>query len=322
MLRRLVLTLGFLILGTHPAWAQKQLVDRVAAVINDEAITQSELEMYLRPIYEGLKQQFEGEELMNRLNETRLKLLNQMIEDRLVFQKAKAMELKAEDSEIEEEVDRLKKRYPSEEVLEKEMTSQGYSMSGLRENIRRQILIRKLQDIEVKSRIIVSPREIEEYYKSHTGEFEQELRTKLLSITIRKSKEAEEKGLVDEAAKKKIESVEFRIRNGEDFEDLARQFSEDAHAAEGGQVGWVRKGEFLPSIEKALHELNQGAISPVLETAAGYHLFRVEEKDPGKVSSLEEVREKIRADLFREKAEKRFKEWMEELKTQAYISVR
>ncbi len=322
MLRRLVLTLGFLILGTLPAWAQKQLVDRVAAVINDEAITQSELEMYLRPIYEGLKQQFEGEELMNRLNETRLKLLNQMIEDRLVFQKAKAMELKAEDSEIEEEVDRLKKRYPSEEALEKEMTSQGYSMSGLRENIRRQILIRKLQDIEVKSRVIVSPREIEEYYKSHIGEFEQELRMKLLSITIRKSKEAEEKGLVDEAAKKKIESVEFRIRSGEDFEDLARQFSEDAHAAEGGQVGWVRKGEFLPSIEKALHELNQGAISPVLETAAGYHLFRVEEKDPGKVSSLEEVREKIRSVLFREKAEKRFKEWMEELKTQAYISVR
>lgn len=317
-----VFILVFLILGSLSASAQKQLVDRVAAVINDEAITQSELEMYLRPIYEGLRQQFEGEDLMQRLNETRLKLLNQMIEDRLVFQKAKAMDLKADESEIEEEVDRLKKRYPSEEALEKEMASQGYSLSGLRENIRRQILVRKLQDIEVRSRVVVSPREIEEYYKSHISEFEQELRMKLLSITIRKSKEAEEKGLVDEVAKKKIQSIETRIRNGEDFASLARQFSEDSHAGEGGQVGWVRKGEFLSSIEKALHDLNQGAISPVLETAAGYHLFRIEEKDPGKVSPLNEVREKIRTILFREKAEKRFKEWMEELKAQAYISVR
>lgn len=317
-----VFILVFLILGSLSASAQKQLVDRVAAVINDEAITQSELEMYLRPIYEGLRQQFEGEDLMQRLNETRLKLLNQMIEDRLVFQKAKAMDLKANESEIEEEVDRLKKRYPSEEALEKEMASQGYSLSGLRENIRRQILVRKLQDIEVRSRVVVSPREIEEYYKSHISEFEQELRMKLLSITTRKSKEAEEKGLVDEVAKKKIQSIETRIRNGEDFASLARQFSEDSHAGEGGQVGWVRKGEFLSSIEKALHDLNQGAISPVLETAAGYHLFRIEEKDPGKVSPLNEVREKIRTILFREKAEKRFKEWMEELKAQAYISVR
>ena len=322
MWRRFALTTGFLLLGSVPAWAQKQLVDRVVAVINDEAITQSELEIYLRPIYEDLKQQYQGDELMRRLNDTRLKLLNQMIEDRLVFQQAKTRGVTVDESELDEQLEQVKHRYPSSETLEKEMASQGYNLSELRENIRRQLLIRRLQDIEVRSRVVVSPREIEEYYKNHLLDFTEETRLKLLSITIRKTKEAEEKGLADEAAKKKIESIEARIRKGEAFETLARGLSEDVHASEGGEVGWVKKGELLSSIETSLYEMKAGSISPVLESPGGYHLFKIEEKNPGREIPLDEVRDKIRMTLFREKAEKRFKEWMNELKTHAYISVR
>ena len=322
MWRHLILITGFLLMGSPSAWAQRQLVDRVVAVINDEAITQSELDMFLRPLYEDLKRQHEGEELMHQLNEVRLKLLNQMIEDRLVFQEAKTRGITADDTEIDEQVDKVKNHYPSEGAMEKEMANQGYSMAELRENIRRQILIRKLHDMEVRARVVVSPREIEEYYKSHSIEFTEEAKIKLLSITVKKAKEAEEKGWVDEPAKKKIEGLEGRIRKGEAFENLAREFSEDAHAGEGGQVGWVRKGELLPSIEESLYELKRGTISPVLETPGGYHLFKIEEKNPGRLVPLEEVRDKIRTVLFRDKAEKRFKEWMQELKTHAYISVR
>ncbi len=321
--RRPILILSFLVLGAAPAaWAQRQLVDRVVAVINDEAVTQSEMEIYLRPIYEDLKHQYEGEELMHQLNETRLKLLNQMIEDRLVFQEAKARGLTADDSEIDEQVAKLKSHYPSEVAMEKEMTSQGYSMAELRENLKRQVLIRKLQDMEVRARVVVSPREIEEYYKAHPADFTEESKIKLLSITIRKSKEAEEKGLLDEAAKKKIESIDGRIRKGESFEKLARDSSEDAHAKEGGQVGWVHKGDLLPSIEESIYELKEGSISPVLETPGAYHLFKIQEKNAGRLVPLEEVRLKIQSFLFREKAGKRFKEWMQELKAHAYISVR
>ena len=320
--RRPILILGFLVLGAVPVWAQRQLVDRVVAVINDEAITQSEMEIYLRPIYEDLKQQYEGEELMQQLNETRLKLLNQMIEDRLVFQEAKTRGLTADESEIDEQVAKLKSHYPSEVEMEKEMTSQGYSVAELRENLKRQILIRKLQDMEVRARVVVSPREIEAYYKAHSEDFTEASKIKLLSITTRKSKEAEEKGLADEAAKKKIESVSDRIRKGEPFERLARDFSEDAHAKEGGQVGWVQKGELLPVIEESIYELKEGSISPVLETPGGYHLFKVQEKSPGRLIPLEEAHLKIQSLIFREKAAKRFKEWMEELKAHAYISVR
>ena len=322
-MRRLLLLIGgFLLFELTPAWAQKQLVDRVAAVINDEAITQSELDVYLRPLYDNLKQEYQGEELMRQLNEVRLKLLNQMIEDRLVFQEAKTRGITVDEGEIDSMVNETKQKFPSEAEFEKMLAAQRVSLVELRENFRRQLLIRKLHDMEVRAHVVVSPREIEDFYKNRKSELAEEEKVKIRSITARKNKEAEEKGLSDEAAKKKLESIETRIRAGESFEALAREFSEDARAKEEGLVGWVRRGEMLPAIEEDLFKLEVGAISQFLETPQGYHLFKIEEKTVSQVPSLEEVREKIRNVIFREKAEKRFKEWMKQLKTRAYISLR
>lgn len=313
---------GFLLLGLAPAWAQRQLVDRVIAVINDEAITQSELDVYLRPLYESLKEQYQGEELMRQLNAIRLKLLNQMIEDRLVFQEAKTRGIKADEGEIAGQIQEIKTRYPSEAEFENALEREGISVTELEENVRRQILIRRLHDIEIRAQVVVSPREIEEYYEKNQSEFAEEEKTKLRSITVYKGKEAEEKGLVDEKAHAKIESAEKRLRAGESFEALAKEFSEDTHAQEGGLVGWVRRGEMLSAIEQGLAPLKGGSISPILETPGAYHVFKIEEKILGRLPSLDEVREKIRVTLFRQKAGKRFKEWMDQLKARAYISIR
>ena len=314
--------LGLTLVASPPVWAQKQMVDRVIAVINDEAITQSELDLFLRPLYEDLKREYQGEELMKQLNEIRLKLLNQMIEDRLVFQQAKTLGITVDESEIDEMVRGSKSRFPSEEEFEKAIAKQGYSVSEMRELYRRQISIRKLHDMEIRSQVVVSPREIEDYYKNQFSEFAEEEKIKIRSITIRKSEEASEKGIVDEMAKQKIESIEKRIRTGEAFDALAREFSEDNHAKEGGLVGWIKRGEMLASIDESLFELKAGSISPVLETTAGYHLFKIEDKKTGETPTLNTVREKIHNLLFRQKAEKRFKEWMDGLKTRAYISIR
>lgn len=316
------LTAGFLLLADQSAWAQKQLVDRVIAVINDEAITQSELDIFLRPLYEDLRKEYQGEELLRRLNDIRLKLLNQLIEDRLVWQEAKARGVTVDEAEIDEMVTQVKARFPSPEEFEKTLAGQGQNLAGLQELYRRQISIRKLHDMEVRSQVVVSPREIEEYYKTHPSEFSEEGKVKIRSLTIRKTQEAVEKGITDEAAQQRIQSMEKRIRAGEAFETLARQFSEDERAKEGGLVGWIRRGEMADSIDESLFELKQGAISPVLETSAGYHLFKIEERTISQVPSLDEVRMKIHNLLFRQKAEKRFKEWMDQLKRRAYISVR
>ena len=87
-------------------------------------------------------------------------------------------------------------------------------------------------------------------------------------------------------------------------------------------VGWVKRGTMLPTIDDVLFEQKSGAISPVLETSLGYHLFRIEEKKATRIPPLDEVREKIRRFLFQEEARNRFNEWMNQLKARAYISIR
>ena len=312
----------FLISATASAWAQNQLVDRVVAVVNDEAITQSELDLYLRPMFKELRGQYKGDELGRQFNEVRLKLLDQMIEDRLVFQQAKSQSITVDEEEIDQHIDELKSRFPSQEAFQKELDEQHYNLNELRENYRRQIMIRKLHDQEIRAHVVISPRKIEDYYKEHQSEFAEEEQNKIRSITIRKGQEAIDKGILDEAAKKKIESIEKRIRAGESFEKLAQEFSEDGYAKEGGRVGLVKRNEMMPEINDILFQLQAGGISPVLETSIGYHLFKVEEKKLSRVPPFEEVKEKIRTILFRKAAEERFREWMNELKTRAYISIR
>lgn len=320
--RYLRFSILFLLLTGPSASAQKQLIDRVVAIVNDEAITQSELDGYLRPLYEEFKHQYDGPELARQLNEARLKLLNQMIEDRLVFQEAKARQIPVTEGEIEDRIEEFKKRFASQDEFEKALTTEGFTLAKLRERYEREIAIRRLHDLEIRSRVVVSPLEVEEYYKTNPSEFAEEEQVRVRSITIRKNPEAAEKGGADEAAKAKAESLEKQIWKGESFEKVARESSEDSYASQGGVVGWMKRGETLPEIEEAVFGLAPGGISPVLESSMGYHLFKVEEKRAKRIPPLDEVREKIRDLLFRREAQKRFAQWMEELKRRAYISVR
>jgi parvulin-like peptidyl-prolyl isomerase len=322
MKRPLLFALTIVFLTAAPAWAEKQLVDRVVAVVNDEAVTQSELDVYLRPLYEEMRKEVAGEELMGQLNQIRLKLLNQIIEDRLVFQQAKTLGINVDDAEIEGRLEELRSRFASETELEKKLQDQGLSLTEIRERYRREITIRKLHDVEIRSRVVVSPQEIETFYRDRKNELADEEKLRLRSITVRKNEEAVEKGTTDEDAKKKIELVRERLLKGESFEKLAQEFSEDGHGQTGGEIGWIKRGEMLQTIDEVIFDLKKNELSPVLETATGYHLFQIEEKSTSRIPPFEEVREKIQEILFREEAQQRFQEWMSELKARAYISIR
>jgi len=302
--------------------AESQLVDQVVAIVNDEIITQSELDTLLRPIYEQIKGEYSGEDLMKKFTEIRRKLLSQLIEDRLVFQEAKTRGVEVGESEIRERIEEFKKNFPDEETFEKALDEQGLSLRDLEERFRRQAMIRRLHDMEIRSHIIVSPHDIENYYRDHASEFTQEERIKVRSLTVKKSLEAREKGLLDEHAKKLIQELRRRVLAGEDFQVLAKQYSEDVHAAEGGLSQWIGRQEMIPVIDEVIFNLRVGEISEIIETPMGYHVFRLEEKEKGHTSDLEEVRDRIMAIVFQKKSEERFNEWMIELKRNAYISIR
>lgn len=308
--------------GLSPrAAAQSQLVDQVVAVVNDEVITQSELDMILRPLYMQYKGQYPEDKLMQMMTDARQKLLNQLIEDKLVYQEAQKQKMDVDESMLDNEIEDLKKRFPTDQALEDALQQDGLNFKEMRDRMRRQSMIRQLQDREVRSRIVVSPLEVERYYQDHPEEFAGNESVRVRSMTTRKNEEAMQKGLKDEAAKSKIEQVKKNIAGGEKFEEMAKRFSEDTQAKNGGLGDWTEPGMMIPVIDSVIFKLNPGEMSEIVESPMGYHLFRMEERREKYKKNFPEVREQIYDKLFRQKSQARFQEWMKELRRDAYISV-
>lgn len=311
-----------LTLLTPSVSSARELLDQVIAVVNDEPINQSELDMLLKPVYDAYKQEYHGEQLVVKLNEARRKLLNQLIEDRLVYQEAKAKNIQVDYGEIDQKVKEFKAQFPNNLTLEEALRQQGLSMKEVRDRLTRQAMIRRLQETEIRSKVVISPKEVEEYYKNNEAKFSEEERIKVRSITIKKSYETREKGTKDEEAYAKVTKIRQQILSGGDFAKLAKENSEDVQAEQGGLSDWIRKGQMIPVINDTIFSMKAGDVSDIIETPMGYHLFRVEEKEMASKRSLDQVRDEIMQELYRKKTEDRFYEWMQELKRKAYISIR
>lgn len=308
-------------LASPLAHAESQVLDQVAAVVNDEIITQSEMDMFLRPIYEDYKKQFSGEELAQKMYEARQKLLNQLVEDRLVYQEAKTQKIEIDEALIDRDMEAFKKRFKNETEMEDMLAHEGMNLKEMRERMKRQAMIRQLQDREIRARVVVSPAEVETYFNEHPEGFSGTEKIKVRSFTIKKDDTAREKGLKDEASRNKIEDIRKKILSGESFGELAKQFSQDTNAPQEGLGDWMERGSMIPIIDEVIFNLKRGEISKVVESPMGYHLFRIEEKQEKFQKTLAESRDEIFGILYQKKSQERFQEWMKDLKRNAYISL-
>lgn len=322
-MKKIILALSMLAMISPGAYAAPQeLLDRVVAVVNDEVITQAELDAFLRPLYEEYSQQYSGEELVKLVQEARQKLLSQLIEDKIVYQEAVKEGIVVTEEDVDKELEDFKRRMEKPGDLELMLEKEGMSLKGFREKLRKQSMIRQIHDREIRAKVIVSPLDVENFYKANSEKFTLKERVKVRSLTVKKSEEARAKGIPDEKAQRKIADLKQKIAEGQDFERLVRNFSEDSHAPQGGTGDWIERGGMIESVDEVLFKTPVGQVTGIVETPIGYHIFRVEEKEAAKQRTLEEAKDQITQYLFQEKSRTRFHEWMEGLKRTAYISIR
>ncbi|MFA7255236.1 MAG: peptidyl-prolyl cis-trans isomerase [Candidatus Omnitrophota bacterium] len=316
----LFLALSLLIPLVHAA--EEELLDRVVAVVNDEVITQAELDTFLRPVYEQYNKEYSGQELVKAINEVRQKILSQMIEDKLVYQEAVAQGIEVKDEEVDKEFQGFKAKMEKPEELDALLEREGLTMKALRERLKKQAMVRQLQDREIRSKVIVSPTEVENFFKNNPDQFKSKERVRVRSLTIKKSEEARAKGLTDEKAKQRTELLAQKIRISRNFDQIVKEFSEDSHAKQEGLGEWIERGAMIESVDEVIFKTPVGQLTGIVETPLGYHIFRIEAKEPEKVRTFDEVKDQIGGYLFQEKSNARFRDWMEEVKKAAYISIK
>ncbi len=294
------------------------VLDKIVAVVNDEVITRGEVDKRLIPIAQQLKTRYhDAKELQDALNEARVDVTEQLIDDKLILSEAKRMKIEVSDKEINGQIASVKKRFDTEREFISALRSQGLTLSELKKNYRVSIMGKKLMDMEIGAKINITPAEIFEYYKAHKSEFTIPTKVHVRMITIKYGKERTQDEALEIAR-----DVMVKLRSGEDFAKLAMLYSEDPYSAKGGDMGFVGKGDMMKRIDDVIFTLPVGQVSEVIGTDLGFHIFRVEEEKEAEYMDLNTASPEIERKLYSDKYRERAEEFISKLREKAYIEIK
>jgi peptidyl-prolyl cis-trans isomerase SurA len=314
-------SIGFLlVLALAGPPARAEILDRVVATINERAVTQSELLEAFELYRHQMGQQ--PQEILSERDRMALerRVLEDLIDKSLIEDFAERTGIDATEEEINRAIDEvLARAHISEGELREALKKDDLSYPEYRDQIRDQLIKAKMIQREIRARINITEKQIEEYYLDHPDEFRAEegvvLRHILFPLSYPPAPE------VLDATLKEADRVRQEILDGMRFEEAAAQYSQDATAGQGGWLGFFRKGSLSPEMEDGIVDLEEGEVSEPVQTALGVHLLKVEERTTGDIRPLEKVRGGIQEKLYEEAAERQFEEWRKELRKNAHIEV-
>jgi peptidyl-prolyl cis-trans isomerase C len=292
--------------------APAQDQDKVA-VVNGTVITQAEFDRELRLA----QRRFEmgGKPLSDaQLSAIRKETLEKLIDVVLLYQESQNKGIKVDEAELDE---KLKKRFPDEAEFKKVVEKMHLSEAALKSQFLRGMAIQRLIDEEIAQKVTVSDKEVKDYYDGHPELFKEPEQVQASHILIKVDPKAEESQKAE--ARKKIEEIQQRLKKGEDFSALAKEFSQCPSGAKGGDLGYFRRGQMVKPFEEAAFSLKPGQVSDIVETTFGYHLIKVVDKKPEATTPFEKVKERISENLKREKVQKEIDRYVATLKEKAKV---
>ncbi len=283
------------------------VTDRIVAVVNNELITLSELKSEIASEEQRIQEQYQGAERQRRLQQVGYMGLTRMIERKLQMQLAKSKGVEISDADVQRAMRELQRQ--GEKVDEANPNDQ--------KGIKEQLILLRVVEREVRSGVMVSEQDIQRYYRGHQSRFTLPAEYRISQILIvPKSYETADD------ARARAESVSTALKQGGDFADLVLKYSDGPESTRGGNLGFVRQGELLPPIERALAALQPGQVSEPIESAQGYHLIRLDEKKASQFRPFAEVKTEIQSLVYQQKTEDMYQLWMADLKNKAFIEVK
>jgi parvulin-like peptidyl-prolyl isomerase len=244
-----------------------------------------------------------------------------MIDNLLMEQESRKTGITVRSEEVTDAInDMQKQRKISPDEFLKAMQREGITLDAYRKDVRDQLIRLKLVRRDIKSKVAVTDEEIGEYYRKHREDYDGKEAVRIKQILLLLPKEE------NPAAKEKLradaDAIHKRLLNGEPFELLSAKFSQGPAAAEGGDIGYIEKGMIHSEVEDAAFSLPLNQISGVIESSVGFHIIQVVDRRGAGLKPIENVREEIREKIDREKMEKKFGEWLEELRKKSHIEIK
>ncbi len=282
----------------------------VAARVNGEEISSTELDEQIEHLREQSPQMFEGEEGEARVLDFKRRLLESMIDNVLVRQAAEERGISVSEEEIDTQIDELKAGFPSEDEFNTALADAGLTLADLRDQLSEQLVTQRLME-ELAGDAEVTADEIEEYYEANKAQFADQAATRSSHILF----EPEDKATAEE--------VLAEVRAGGDFAELAREHSKDpGSASQGGDLSWSDPSRpFVPEFTEAMDGLDVGEVSDLVETDFGWHIIRVDERRDESQKPLSEAAEQIEQMILQQRNAEAYQTFLDQLRAEAEIEI-
>jgi peptidyl-prolyl cis-trans isomerase C len=245
-------------------------------------------------------------------------VLDGLIGSELLHQKAQSIPIEVGSAEIEQTIAQTRESL-GEERFQEELRRRSMTETDLRHLVRQNLMVQKLIQDLILPRVDVSEEEIRAFYEEHQSDMKKPERVEASHILVKSSPSdsAEKKA----EARRRIEEAARRVRSGEDFAVLAKQYSDDGTASQGGQLGNIQRGQTVPSFEEAAFRLHAGEVSEVVESPYGYHLIKVTNRTDPAPATLDEAHDTIAQFLKQKKAQDAVEQMVQELRTGARVEM-
>ena len=301
-----------------PVRVSADLVDGVAAIVDDQVILISEVDLSSRRMIEAIERE-QGRLPSDAIHEIRRRALSGLIDDRLIHAVAIRLNMETTEEEIDHAIGEIARAEDvSVEQIYGAAASQGLSRQRYRQELSNQMTRMKVISGAVRSRVSVSPADVEALYNQRYGNLEPGIRVRLRHILLpwpeKRSRAAEE------ATRDLANEIRERALASGDFPVLARTYSAAPSAQQGGLTTF-READVSEKIRQQVFNLEPGAISSLIETEHGINIFQILDRFDPAETTLETVRDALEAELTEKKMGPEFEAWIGELREGHYIQI-
>jgi len=301
-----------------------KVVEEIVARVNNEVITRSEFEHAKASAADDAKHdclnRCTPEQLRTLIDDSQKNALRDLIDQSLLVQRAKDMGISVE-PEVIKQLDqiRIENKLPSMEALEEAVSGEKMNWEDFKNNIRSGLLTKKVIGSEVGSHINVTKDEIQKYYDEHKQEFVRPEQVALRSIEVNTTGKDETE--VAEL-RKKAETALKRIKDGEDFGEIAKRYSDGSTAKQGGYLGLYKRGELSKELEDTVFKMKRNDLTDVMETKQGFLVMQVMEHYDEGEQSLAKVENEINEKLYGQRMQPALREYLKTLREESYVVIK
>jgi peptidyl-prolyl cis-trans isomerase SurA len=299
------------------------VLEEVIARVNNEVITRSDLARARTQLQTEAQQdcpKCTAQEISQKVAGEDKNVLRDLIDNSLLVQRAKDMGVNVETDVVKRLDDiRVQNNIPSMEELEQQIDKSGVSFEDFKSNIRNQLLQQEVIRHEVGSKLILDHAQVQKYYDEHKQEFVRPEQVIVREIFV--STEGKQETEIP-ALRKKADDLLQRVKNGEDFGELAKHFSDGSTAKQGGDLGRFQHGQLAANIEQMVFALQRNQTTDVIPTKTGFDILQVQEHYAAGQQPADKVENEIMDKLYNEQLRPALRDYLETLREDSYVNVK